>query len=178
MADKSSTPKNAGQHERSRSQSRKRQQSSPSDEGMKPPTRPKQDQSQSLIEKETVFKTQGQSYNMNDLTKSTLLKEPVLESIVPNIYEKVMTKAEAHLKNIITSAVAEAVTNAVKPLIDMIHRQGETITCLQQDNTTLRQDNANLRRDVIHLSEQIEELEQYGRRTSLRFHCCFLFSSF
>jgi FtsZ-binding cell division protein ZapB len=48
----------------------------------------------------------------------------------------------------------------------MIHRQGETITCLQQDNTTLRQDNANLRRDVIHLSEQIEELEQYGRRTS------------
>jgi FtsZ-binding cell division protein ZapB len=137
---------------------------------MKPPTRPRQDQSQSLIEKETVFKTQGQSYNMDDLIKSTLLKEPVLESIVPNIYEKVMTKAEVHLKNIITSAVAEAVTNAVKPLIDMIHRQGETITCLQQDNTTLRQDNANLRRDVIHLSEQIEELEQYGRRTSLRFH--------
>lgn len=170
MADKSSTPINAGQHERSRSQSRKRQQSSPSDEGMKPPTRPRQDQSQSLSEKETVFKTQGQSYNMDDLIKSTLLKEPVLESIVPNIYEKVMTKAEVHLKNIITSAVAEAVTNAVKPLIDMIHRQGETITCLQQDNTTLRQDNANLRRDVIHLSEQIEELEQYGRRTSLRFH--------
>ena len=137
---------------------------------MKPPTRPRQDQSQSLIEKETVFKTQGQSYNMDDLIKSTLLKEPVLESIVPNIYEKVMTKAEVHLKNIITSAVAEAVTNAVKPLIDMIHRQGEMITCLQQDNTTLRQDNANLRRDVIHLSEQIEELEQYGRRTSLRFH--------
>lgn len=170
MADKSSTPKHAGQHERSRSQSRKRQQSSPSDEGMKPPTRPRQDQSQSLIEKETVFKTQGQSYNMDDLIKSTLLKEPVLESIVPSIYEKVMTKAEVHLKNIITSAVAEAVSNAVKPLIDMIHRQGETITCLQQDNTTLRQDNANLRRDVIHLSEQIEELEQYGRRTSLRFH--------
>jgi hypothetical protein len=137
---------------------------------MKPPTRPRQDQSQSLIEKETVFKIQGQSYNMDDLIKSTLLKEPVLESIVPNIYEKVMTKAEVYLKNIITSAVAEAVTNAVKPLIDMIHRQGETITCLQQDNTTLRQDNANLRRDVIHLSEQIEELEQYGRRTSLRFH--------
>ena len=54
MTDKSSTPKNAGQHERSRSQSRKRQQSSPSDEGMKPPTRPRQDQSQSLIEKETI----------------------------------------------------------------------------------------------------------------------------
>jgi hypothetical protein len=69
---------------------------------MKPPTRPRQDQSQSLIEKETVFKTQGQSYNMDDLIKSTLLKEPVLESIVPNIYEKVMTKAEVHLKNIIT----------------------------------------------------------------------------
>jgi hypothetical protein len=50
-----------------------------------------------------------------------------------------------HLKNIITSAVAEAVSNAVKPLIDMIQSQGETITCLQQDNTTLRQDNANLR---------------------------------
>jgi hypothetical protein len=76
----------------------------------------------------------------------------------------------SYLKNIITSAVAEAVSNAVKPLIDMIQSQGETITCLQQDNTTLRQDNANLRRDVIHLSEQIELLEQYGRRTSLRFH--------
>lgn len=170
MADKSNTPKHTGQHERSRSQSRKRQQSSPSDEGMKPPTRPKQDHSQSLSEKDTVFKTQGQSYNIDDLIKSTILKEPVLESIVPNIYEKVMTKADVHLTNIITSAVAEAVSNAVKPLVDMIQSQGETITCLQQDNKTLRQDNTNLRRDVIHLSEQIEELEQYGRRTSLRFH--------
>jgi hypothetical protein len=43
-------------------------------------------------------------------------------------------------------------------------------TRLIEDNTTLRQDNTNLRGDVIHLSEQIEELEQYGRRTSLRFH--------
>ena len=34
-----------------------------------------------------------------------------------------MTKAEVHLKNIITSAVAEAVSNAVKPLIDMVQRQ-------------------------------------------------------
>lgn len=137
---------------------------------MKPPTQPRQDHSQSQSEKDTVFKTQGQSYNMDDLIKSTILKKPVLESIVPNIYEKVMTKAEVHLTNIITSAVAEAVSNAVKPLVDMIQSQGETITCLQQDNKTLRQDNTNLRRDVIHLSEQIEELEQYGRRTSLRFH--------
>ena len=120
MADKSSASNNADQHDRSRSQSRKRQQSSPSDEGMKPPTRPRQDQSQSISEKETVFKNQGQSYNMDDLIKSTLLRGPVLESIVPNIYEKVMTKAEVHLKNIIIFAVAEAVSNAVKPLIDMI----------------------------------------------------------
>ena len=55
-----------------------------------------------------------------------------------------MTKAEVHLKNIITSAVAEAVSNLVKPLIDMIQSQGETIRCLQQNNTMLRQDNANL----------------------------------
>jgi hypothetical protein len=77
MADKSHTPTNAGQHERSESQSRKRQQSSPSDEGMQPPTRPRQDQSQSISEKETVSKTQGQSYNMDDLIKSTLIKGPV-----------------------------------------------------------------------------------------------------
>jgi hypothetical protein len=52
---------------------------------MKPPTRPRQDQSQSLIEKETVFKIQGQSYNMDDLIKSTLLKEPVLESMILSV---------------------------------------------------------------------------------------------
>ena len=120
MADKSSTSNNDGQHERSRSQSRKRQQSSPSNEAMKPPTRPRQDQSQSISEKETVCKTQGQSYNMDDLIKSILLREPVLESIVPNIYENIMTKAEVHLKNSITYSVAEAVSNAVKPLIEMI----------------------------------------------------------
>jgi hypothetical protein len=136
---------------------------------MQPPTRPRQDQSQSISEKETVSKTQGQSYNMNDLIKSTLMKGPVLESVVPNIYEKLMTKVEVHLKNIIASAVAEAVSNAVKPLIDMIQGQGERITCLHQDNTTLRHDNTKLCRDVIHLSEQIEKLEQYERRTSLRF---------
>jgi hypothetical protein len=104
------------------------------------------------------------------LIKSTLLTSPVLDSVISNIYGKVKSKAERHLKNIITSAVAEAVSNALKPLIDMIQSQGETITCLQQDNTTLRQDNANLCKYIIHLSEQTEELEQYGRRTSLRFH--------
>jgi len=59
-----------------------------------------------------------QSYNMDDLIKSTLLKEPVLDSVTSN--EKVMTKGEGHLKNVITSAVAEAVSNAMKPLIGMI----------------------------------------------------------
>ena len=170
MTGKSNTPNNVGQHERSRCQSRKRQQSSPSDESMTPPTRSRQDQFQPISEKETVFKTQGQSCNLNDLIKSTLLTSPVLDSVISNIYGKVKSKAERHLKNIITSAVAEAVSNALKPLIDMIQSQGETITCLQQDNTTLRQDNANLCKYIIHLSEQTEELEQYGRRTSLRFH--------
>jgi hypothetical protein len=45
-----------------------------------------------------------------------------------------------------------------------------SVDLIKSSNTTLRQDNANLRSDAIHLSEQIEELEQYGRRTSLRFH--------
>jgi hypothetical protein len=53
-------------------------------------------------------------------------------------------------------SIARVNSNAVKPLIDMIQSQGETITCLQLDNTTLRQDNANLRRDVIHLSFTIQ----------------------
>ena len=55
---------------------------------------------------------------MDDLIKSTLLTQPVLDSVTSN--EKVMTKGEGHLKNVITSAVAEAVSNAMKPLIGMI----------------------------------------------------------
>lgn len=117
-------------------------QSSPSDEDMKPLLDNGKMSLKLLVKKRQYLQ---RTIWMTWLSTNSL-KWPVLYSIIPNIYGKVLTKAEGYLKNIITCAVAEAVSDAVKPLIDMIQSQGEQIGCLQQDNSTLWQDNGNLRR--------------------------------
>ena len=139
---------------------------------MRPPSKHRQEniQTKEANKEPTIFKTQGQSYNMEQLVMSTLLKENVLDTIAPHIYSKISTEIQVQLKNIIRSAVTEAVAEAIAPLLHTITAQDEKIKQLEQKNADLENANETLRQDLLNLDSTIEELEQYGRRTTLRFH--------
>ena len=101
---------------------------------MRPPSKHRQEniQTKEANKEPTIFKTQGQSYNMEQLVMSTLLKENVLDTIAPHIYSKISTEIQVQLKNIIRSAVTEAVAEAIAPLLHTITAQDEKIKQLEQ----------------------------------------------
>ena len=70
----------------------------------------------------------------------------------------------------LSQIVQSAVTSAVEPLIQTINKQNEVIDELKTNNIKLSSDNDKLKSDIGYLTAKIEDLEQYGRRTSLRFH--------
>ena len=107
---------------------------------------------------------------MEQLVESTIMKENVLETVVPHIYNKFAAQAQAQLKDIVKSAVTEAVAEAIAPLMQKVNAQEDRIKQLEQQNSDLMTQNENLRQDLLNLDSTIEQLEKYGRRTTLRFH--------
>ncbi|CAG2226265.1 unnamed protein product [Mytilus edulis] len=141
-----------------------------------------------------TFKTHGESFNMAKLVQTTLLKPDVFQSIISEIKTELISELKTSLK----SAITEAIQDAIKPLNAIINQQQLKITSLETENTQLKQhvdkalsdaseryekfrnlgnaiftsmaENKGLKEEVATLNADIEELEQYGRRTSLRFH--------
>ncbi|CAC5398474.1 unnamed protein product [Mytilus coruscus] len=136
---------------RSRSTSRKRQLSKASDEEMKPPaSRPR---SQSKTRKtddsdQVIFKTHGQSYNMENLIESTLLKQNVLQNIIANIVKETTQELKSNLQSLIRSAVAEAVSDAVIPLKLRIDEQDQKLITLFDRTKTLKTENEVLMKKI------------------------------
>ncbi|CAC5426786.1 HSPA4 [Mytilus coruscus] len=165
---------------------------------MKPPASRPRSQSQTRKTDDSdqvIFKTHGQSYNMENLIESTLLKQNVLQNIIPSIVKETTQELKSDLQSIIRSAVAEAVADAVIPLKLRIDEQDQKLITLfdrtKTENEVLMKKigekeskivsyekvqgelvskNSELQDDLTELYYQVEELEQYGRRTSLRFH--------
>ena len=145
-----------------------------------------------------TFKTQGQTYNMNKLVEDVIVKQDVLKSVVPIIVQNVKSDMMSEFKTVIKTAVTEAIAEAVKPLHEMIRNQELKISNLQVENQSLKKhcescieqienrydkfrnlanahskllsENGELKDEISSLNAKIEDLEQYGRRTSLRFH--------
>jgi uncharacterized coiled-coil DUF342 family protein len=115
--------------------------------------------------------------------------------VVPTIIGEIKTELISELKSVIKSAVIQAIEDAIKPLQDCINKQNDKITSLKAENEQMKgklnkrieqmedrydkfrnmanacprilQENDDLKHEVNILHNQIEELEQYGRRTSL-----------
>ncbi|VDI79603.1 Hypothetical predicted protein, partial [Mytilus galloprovincialis] len=141
-----------------------------------------------------TFKTHGESFNMAKLIQTTLLKPDVFQSIISEIKTELISELKTSLK----SAITEAIQDAIKPLNTIINQQQQKITSLETENTQLKQhvdkalsdaseryekfrnlgnaiftsmaENKGLKEEVATLNADIEKLEHYGRRTSLRFH--------
>ena len=135
---------------------------------------------------------------MCKLVETTMLKPEIIQSVVPTIIGEIKTELISELKSVIKSAITLAIEDAIKPLQDCINKQNDKITSLKAENEQMKgklnkrieqiedrydkfrnmanvcprilQENDDLKHEVNILHNQIEELEQYGRRISLRFH--------
>ena len=149
-------------------------------------------------DKQVTFKPQGQSFDMCKLVETTMLKPEIIQTVVPTIIGEIKTELISELKSVIKSAVIQAIEDAIKPLQDCINKQNDKITSLKAENEQMKgklnkrieqmedrydkfrnmanvcprilQEYDDLKHEVNILHNQIEKLEQYGRRTSLRFH--------
>ena len=147
---------------------------------------------------QVTFKTQGQSFNMNKLIENTFLKQEVLDSVIPQLMNNIKSDLMSEFKTVITAAVTEAIENAVKRLRNLVEKQDQRIKDLENENqqlklhcenqiknvearyekfrnlanahATLLSENQKFKENITLLNEKIEDLEQYGLRTSLQFH--------
>ncbi|KAK3090419.1 hypothetical protein FSP39_011709 [Pinctada imbricata] len=96
-----------------------------------------------------------QNTDMSQMLVGQLSNPLIVNAIVPIL--------SAALTPLINQTIQSAVHSAIAPLSTKVAQQEQQIAVLQSTNAELVERVADLENDV-------EELEQYGRRTSLRFH--------
>ena len=115
---------------------------------------------------------QGKTYNMSQLIQNTLSNKSFINSIAPLIAAGI----ESHL--------ATMMNKLLQPLLDRITEQCHSIDCLRSElsektslidsltgeNVVLKSEIKGLKQQVNELERSHDDLEQYGRRTNLRFH--------
>ena len=125
---------------------------------------------------------------MLQLVEQTLLKQNVLQNIVPAIINEVKSELIADFKSALKSVVIETVEEVVTPLRQLINNQQNKIESLEQENKNMKQhfeksisdvehryekfrniananatylsENAQLKKEIASLNCKIEELEQ------------------
>ncbi|KAK3107762.1 hypothetical protein FSP39_021717 [Pinctada imbricata] len=96
----------------------------------------------------------GQSYDFSQVLLTTMTSQSFLNSLAI---------ALGHF-------LSAAIGDATKHLSEKLKEQEATIEQQQGSITSLSNTNTRLENRILDLECQLEELEQYGRRTSLRFH--------
>ena len=124
---------------------------------------------QSVPEDNPHPRADEQPLDFTQLLLTQLSNPLVMSAIVPIL--------SAAMGPMINQSVHGAVSHAISTLALKVDQQGAQISDLQATNASLIQQvgdletvNTNLQRQVGDLECAVEELEQYGRRTSLRFH--------
>lgn len=102
--------------------------------------------------------TEGQSVNLSEVIKHTIASPDFVECIGPLI------------ANVVKASVDSALSNYVSNLEAKIEKQEQTISDLMVQNSELKESNKQMNGRVNSIEIDLEELQQYGRRNSLRFH--------
>ncbi|KAK3091783.1 hypothetical protein FSP39_016101 [Pinctada imbricata] len=103
-----------------------------------------------------------------------LFSNPLFTSIITSVLSPVLTES---LSDTIKTSINTAIQDVMKSLRDKIDAESVRIDKNELDIAALTDENNELRSNleraedrIEDLNVQIEELEQYGRRNSLRFH--------
>ena len=102
--------------------------------------------------------TEGQSVNLTEIIQQTVINPSFIESIGPII------------ENAVRSSINDAMQNYVSTLETKVKSQDEKINKLKKSNEELSDSNKMMNSRIDSLEKDLESLQQYGRRNSLRFH--------
>jgi len=102
--------------------------------------------------------TEGQSVNLTEIIQQTVISPSFIESIGPII------------ANAVKSSLDDAMKNYVSTLETRVKSQDEKINKLNKSNEELSDSNRMMNSRIDSLEKDLESLQQYGRRNSLRFH--------
>ena len=109
---------------------------------------------QSLI----LCSSDGQSFDLTTVIKNAILN--------PECFSMMSTLLTQSIESSIKTAISEATVGLHKK----IETQEKEISDLKAESSQIKIENRRLNDNVFDLMVDIEELEQYGRRNSLRFH--------
>lgn len=108
----------------------------------------------------------GKIVNLNELVFATVSKPGFLDLFVPTLCDSVTTAILPSINDAIRNSVSEC----MKPFVEQINSQRTEIDQLQSENIILKEENKCLHDKIDDLSNVVEQLEQHGRRNTLRFH--------
>ncbi|KAK3106654.1 hypothetical protein FSP39_024602 [Pinctada imbricata] len=108
--------------------------------------------------------------NVSELITNTLSQDQFVSSLLSNLVPILTPVLSNALSPMLSAAVNAAVESATKPLEEKIRDQGAQIDAYEQRIGYLMSENEKMFNCIAQLEEVTEELEQYGRRNSLRFH--------
>ncbi|VDI37957.1 Hypothetical predicted protein [Mytilus galloprovincialis] len=102
--------------------------------------------------------TEGQSVNLSEVLKHAIASSDFVDCIGPFI------------GNVVKASVDSDLSNYVSNLEAKIEKQEQKISDLMVKNLELKESNKQMNGRVDLIGIDLEELQQYGRRNSLRFH--------
>lgn len=105
-----------------------------------------------------MLTNQGQTINLTQLIHATLTAPGFISGLVPS------------LASALAPAIGQQITAIMAPFTAQIQQLTKELTTVKQANVVLKGKVDTLEETVQKLETSLEDLEQYGRRTSLRFH--------
>lgn len=107
-----------------------------------------------------IIRTEGQSYSLPELIFTSMCDPSFIEQLVPV------------LATAIAPSIEMAVQSVFQKLNSTIQEQAKEITELKKSLEKAEETKRDLQKQIWCLEETVDDLEQYGRRNSLRFHNC------
>jgi len=102
--------------------------------------------------------------NLNQIENATVTNPAFVQSIAPILTESI--------KSVLTPTLNESVENAVKktvePLLIQMRSQSESIASLKDELQQVKNENKKIIAQLYEFESNIDDLEQHGRRNSLR----------
>ena len=114
----------------------------------------------SLTPQTPLIQSEGQTYSLPGLIYSSMCDSSFMNQLVPI------------LANAIAPSIEKAVQSAFQNLTGTIEKQTKEINDLKKQLHEVNESKSDLQKQIRCLEESIDDLEQYGRRNSLRFHNC------
>ncbi|XP_045188032.2 uncharacterized protein LOC123545791 [Mercenaria mercenaria] len=111
---------------------------------------------------------QGNDINMSDLVKSAICNKEVMEAISAALVPLLTVVFESMLRPI--NDKVDAQSKGLSSLNKKLDEQKQSVQEVREENRKVKMHLREAEERIDSLEKSLDDLEQYGRRTSLRFH--------